>query len=85
MPDISMCPGGECPARTKCARFLAKPSEYRQAYFLRPPYNAVVSEHGGVSWCEFWWDAGKAYFKLRTPEEIEAHQKKSCESADADC
>ena len=32
MPDISMCLNCSCPSITNCYRFMAKPSEYRQAY-----------------------------------------------------
>lgn len=32
MPDISMCLNMTCPLRTKCYRFLAEPSEFRQTY-----------------------------------------------------
>jgi hypothetical protein len=36
MPDITMCPGTNCPHKEKCYRFTAKPSDY-QAYFIEPP------------------------------------------------
>lgn len=38
MPDISMCVGKECPQKDKCYRYTAIPCEYRQAYFVTPPY-----------------------------------------------
>ena len=37
MPDITMCPGTDCPQKEKCYRFTAKPSEYMQSYFMKPP------------------------------------------------
>ena len=37
MPDITMCPGTDCPQREKCYRFTAKPSEYMQSYFMKAP------------------------------------------------
>jgi hypothetical protein len=37
MPDITMCPGTNCPQREKCYRFTAKPDEYWQSYFIDPP------------------------------------------------
>ena len=37
MPDITMCPGTNCPQREKCYRFTAKPSEYMQSYFMKAP------------------------------------------------
>ena len=38
MPDITMCKGTNCPKKNECYRFLATPSEYRQSYFIDPPY-----------------------------------------------
>ena len=37
MPDITMCPGTNCPQREKCYRFTARPSEYMQSYFMKAP------------------------------------------------
>ena len=37
MPDITMCPGTNCPQKEKCYRFTAKPCEHWQAYFTEPP------------------------------------------------
>ena len=37
MPDITMCLGTGCPHKETCYRFTAKPSEYRQAYFMEAP------------------------------------------------
>lgn len=38
MADITMCNGGDCPVKDKCYRFTAKPSEFRQSYFLNTPF-----------------------------------------------
>ena len=37
MPDITMCKGIGCEAKTTCYRFTAKPNEYRQSYFMKSP------------------------------------------------
>jgi hypothetical protein len=37
MPDITMCPGTDCPQKEKCYRYTAKPCEYWQSYFMKPP------------------------------------------------
>jgi hypothetical protein len=37
MPDISMCPGGECPLKENCLRYKSKPGML-QTYFLTPPF-----------------------------------------------
>mgnify|MGYP001439347969 CR=1 FL=1 len=39
MPDIAMCMNGNCPSRTYCYRFTARPNELSQAYagFKPPP------------------------------------------------
>lgn len=38
MPDITMCKGGDCPLKEYCERHTATPCEYRQSYFVDPPY-----------------------------------------------
>lgn len=50
MPDITMCEGTGCQQRNTCHRFLAKPDEYRQAYFVTPPVEADGT-------CKHYWDA----------------------------
>jgi hypothetical protein len=45
-PDISMCPGTNCPYKEGCYRFTAKPGEY-QSYFMTPPF----TKDG----CEMYW------------------------------
>jgi len=47
MPDITMCPGTNCPHKEKCYRFMAKPSEYWQSYFTEPPIKDGK--------CEYYW------------------------------
>ena len=37
MPDITMCPGTNCPQKETCYRFTAKPCEDWQAYFTEAP------------------------------------------------
>lgn len=51
MPDITMCEGYDCPWKTKCHRFTAKPSNYRQAYFIDFP-GKMVEE---LFTCDFFW------------------------------
>jgi hypothetical protein len=46
MPDITMCPGTNCPHKETCYRFTAEPSDY-QAYFTVPPL-----KNGQ---CEMYW------------------------------
>ena len=47
MPDITMCPGTECPHKKTCYRFTANPSEYRQSYFVTAPIKEGK--------CEYYW------------------------------
>ena len=49
MPDVSMCSGENCPLKNSCYRFTAKPSEYRQAYFMQVPYNHEEKK------CDHYW------------------------------
>ena len=34
MPNIAMCQQEQCCKHSKCYRFIATPSEYRQTYFV---------------------------------------------------
>jgi hypothetical protein len=49
MPDITMCDGQDCPMKDTCHRYLAKPSEYRQSYFVEVPL-----EKDGT--CKHYWE-----------------------------
>lgn len=51
MADISMCEGTECPWKTKCYRFMAKPNPYRQSYFADVP-GKMIDE---VFTCDYFW------------------------------
>ena len=57
MPDITMCLGYEkdidkhCPMKESCYRYMARPSEYRQSYFVDAPF---LVEPDGFS-CEYFW------------------------------
>lgn len=57
MPDISMCMGGECPKKSTCYRFKAKPCEYRQSYFSVPPYKDDK--------CTYYWPTEEEIEKTR--------------------
>lgn len=45
MPDITMCSGEGCPAKDLCYRYTAKPNQYRQSYFIDPPYKDDECDH----------------------------------------
>lgn len=49
MPDITMCPGKDCPKRESCYRFTAKPDIYWQSYFMEPPIKDKQE-------CDMYWD-----------------------------
>ena len=53
MPDISMCSGDNCPIRKKCYRHNAKPSEFRQSYFVDAPYDPEKKT------CDYFWNDEK--------------------------
>lgn len=44
MPDITMCTGEGCVLKDSCYRYTAQPSEYRQSYFVVPPFNLLLVE-----------------------------------------
>lgn len=56
MPDITMCEGTGCPAKESCYRFTAKPSEFRQSYFVKPPYENGKCTH-------YWGENAEAVWK----------------------
>ena len=45
-PDITMCPGTDCPHKEKCYRYTANPIEY-QSYFMEAPIKQGK--------CEMYW------------------------------
>lgn len=45
MPDITMCSGTDCPHKENCYRYTAKPSEFRQSYFVEPPIKDGKCDH----------------------------------------
>lgn len=47
--DITQCEGKDCPFKETCYRFTAKPNEYRQSYFIDPPYNVEEKK------CNYYW------------------------------
>ena len=47
-PDITMCPGTNCPHKETCYRYTAKPSDY-QSYFTEAPVKDGK--------CEMYWGA----------------------------
>jgi hypothetical protein len=61
MPDISMCSGEKCPLKENCYRFLATPNEFRQSYFMNPPYDHQTKE------CDHFWDVN-LYKKIKKEE-----------------
>lgn len=44
MPDICMCPGGDCPRKKDCFRYRATP-DIPQSYFMDPPYSQEECEY----------------------------------------
>lgn len=45
MPDISMCTGVGCPLKETCYRYKAKPNEYWQSFFMKPPFEKGKCDH----------------------------------------
>lgn len=45
MPDITMCDGSGCPLKEKCYRHTAKPSPYRQSWFMNVPWDGERCVH----------------------------------------
>ncbi len=51
MPDISKCPGDNCPMHNSCYRVTSE-DDPNQTYFMKAPYTSL--ENGGIS-CDFYW------------------------------
>ena len=49
-PDITMCPGTDCPLKETCYRYTAKPTQFSQSYFVDPPIKDGE--------CDYFWDNG---------------------------
>lgn len=47
MPDITMCPGTDCPHKEKCYRYTATPDDLWQSYFVSSPIKDGK--------CEYYW------------------------------
>jgi hypothetical protein len=60
--DKTLCPGGDCPHRFLCFRYLAE-SSGRQDFFGSPPYTA-----NGI--CNEFWDARESFRHALKPELI---------------
>ena len=52
MPDISKCPGTDCPMRDSCYRYTAESNGLWQAYFTKAP---VELDWDGRMVCEYHW------------------------------
>ena len=49
MPDITMCRGNDCELKDNCYRHKAEPSEFRQSWFMKPPYESILE-------CDYFWE-----------------------------
>jgi hypothetical protein len=65
--DISLCPGGKCPRRFLCLRFLAEAVE-RQDFFGQPPFAADGT-------CAEYWDARDLFQKSINQKAIENYAR----------
>lgn len=45
MPDITMCPGNDCPLKETCYRYKATPDDLWQSYFMEIPYKDGDCSH----------------------------------------
>jgi hypothetical protein len=66
MPDITMCPGTNCPHKEKCYRFTAKPCEY-QSWFVKAPIKDDKCEYYWGANAESVWNQLKEIVKIPDP------------------
>jgi hypothetical protein len=64
MYDIAMCPGGKCPMKYGCMRFIGE-IEGRQDFFGSPPFKNAET-------CEYFMDARAELAKRFTREQVAA-------------
>lgn len=50
MPDITMCLDVACSRCATCYRFTARASQYRQAYFVKPPRGDADGDRCPMYW-----------------------------------
>ena len=55
MPDITMCTGEGCPIKKDCYRHCATANEYRQSYFMNPPYKLIRLLTSIQVECDYFW------------------------------
>lgn len=56
MPDISMCPGDDCPRKETCYRYTATPNQFRQSYFTKAVYDKKDTTK---MTCMYYWETEK--------------------------
>jgi len=58
MPDITMCPGTNCPHKEKCYRFTAKASDWQSVFIDSPIKDGK---------CNYFWgdDSQNVWFQLQ--------------------
>jgi hypothetical protein len=58
MPDITMCPGTNCPHKEKCYRFTAKASDWQSVFIDSPIKDGK---------CDYFWgdDSQNVWFQLQ--------------------
>jgi len=54
MADITKCTGKDCKSKESCYRYMAKESEFRQAYFAESPINKD-------GFCDMYWGKEQDY------------------------
>lgn len=52
MADIAMCGGDGCTLKDSCYRHVAKADEYRQSYFVSPPFTIADDKLT----CDHYWE-----------------------------
>jgi hypothetical protein len=72
-PDITMCPGTDCPQREKCYRFTARPSEYMQSYFMKAPIKDGKCEYYWGENAESIWNQLKEIMKDEADSDTTGH------------
>ena len=78
MPDITMCTNSDCPIRSACYRYRAKPNDTRQSYCRFEPYWSPCDQfdrHLEPDCHEFWECRDYPDYKVEPTEKVDLKLK----------
>jgi hypothetical protein len=74
MPDITMCCNCDCPIRSKCYRYLAKPNQDRQSFAFFEP--TEITDY--LTKCDMFWQLEPARHDYISLNVVDDRYKRDC-------